>query len=192
MNWPRPRRGSLSLALTCLAGATLLAGCGGGGVDSGGLSLTDRNAAQEAMNALQASNIATQLVSMSTTAGLPPAACRVHLESRHPATFKVYVFWVPFVGPSSYTWLDMTITKNSAGDKFHLGSQAATLPSGFTLRGKTAIPIASNYDPLSMGGVRQERKNRAVLMAHAGDAFAKPGANCQVLMNGYLRLLPNA
>jgi hypothetical protein len=28
-------------------------------------------------------------------------------------------------------------------------------------------------------------------MAHGGNVFSKPGAKCQVLQNGYLRLVPN-
>ena len=179
------------LGLAGLAGAVALAGCGGG-VDSGGLSAGDRKAAQAAMDGLQGSNITTQLVSLSTTAGRVPAACRVHLESRDPLTFKVYVFWIPFIGPQAYTWLQMTLTKNVSEDRFHLGTAEAVSPSGVQLaNGEIVAPSASNYDPLSMGGKRQEQRNRRALKAHAGDVFSKPGANCQVLMNGYLRLVPN-
>jgi hypothetical protein len=77
-----------------------------GGADSGGFSAADRNAAQTAMNSLQTSNIPTQLINLSATAGLAPAACQVHLVSTKPHTFKVYVFWIPYVGPQSYSWLD--------------------------------------------------------------------------------------
>lgn len=179
------------LGLAGIVGAVALTGCGGG-VDSGGLSAKDRSAAQAAMNALQGSNITTQLVSLSTTAGRVPAACRVHLQSTSPRTFKVYVFWVPFIGPQGYTWLQMTLGENVAEDKFHLGTAEAVLPSGIQLPdGRIVAPSESNYDPLSMGGKRQVARNRQMLKAHAGDVFSKPGANCQVLMNGYLRLLPN-
>ncbi len=140
------------------------------------------------MDALQASNISRQLLTLSNTAGRAPAACRVRLQSKNPATFEVYVFWIPYVGPLSYTWLNMRIEENVAEDKFHLGS-AEVLPKAN--RGGTGAALGANYEPLSTGGARQMRQNHAVLMAHAGNVFSKPGANCQVLMNGYLRLLPN-
>ena len=37
----------------------------------------------------------------------------------------------------------------------------------------------------------QAEKSRELLEAHAAGTFAKPGAGCQVLMNGDLRLVPN-
>ena len=100
---------SARLALTGVACMAVLAGCGG--KDSGGLTVEDRNAAQLAMNALQTSNIPTVILNLTSTAGLVPATCRVRLESRDPHTFKVYLFWIPYVGPSAYSWLDMTITR---------------------------------------------------------------------------------
>jgi hypothetical protein len=44
---------------------------------------------------------------------------------------------------------------------------------------------------LSRYGPQQARKSHKTLVAHGGDAFAKPGATCQLLTNGSLRLLPN-
>ncbi len=87
----------------------------------------------------------------------------------------------------------MTITKDSAKDKFHLGAQEAVLPGGLQLaNGQVVAPTFSEYDtPLSQLGKRQRLKNARVLLAHAGDVFTKPTARCQVLMNGYLKLLPN-
>lgn len=181
------------LTLIGIVAATALAGCGSAGVDSGGLTAGDRNAAQAAMDALQTSNIPIQLVDLTATAGLPPAACRVRLESRSPSTFKVYVFWIPYIGPQSYSWLDMTITEDAARDKFHLGAAPAVLPSGNQLaNGSIVAPPLADYDtPLSKYGRRQVKINSQVLRAHAGDVFSKPGARCQVLNNGYLRLVPN-
>ena len=124
----------------------MLAGCGEG-VDSGGLTANDRNAAQAAMDALQASNISRQLVTLSNTAGRAPAACRVRLESKNPATFEVYVFWVPYIGPLSYTWLNMRIEKNVAEDKFHLGSAEVLRRQ---LRGGAALELRAS----STGGAR--------------------------------------
>jgi hypothetical protein len=124
------------------------------------------------MNMLQNSNISIQLVGLTTVAGLPPAACRVHLVSRNPSVFKVFVFWVPYIRTRPYSWLDMTLTNDPGRDRFHLG---------------TTRPVA---DPAA-GRRARARADRRALTAHAGQSFAKPGADCQVLMNGYLRLVPN-
>jgi hypothetical protein len=168
---PLSRR-ALAHGLLAAFGSAALSGCGGGGRDSGGLTAAERNDAQAAMNALQNSNIPLQLVGLTTVAGLAPAACRVHLSSRDPNTFKVYVFWVPFQRTRPYSWLEMTITKDPGRDAFHLG---------------TALPV----NPSTAGKRAQARIDRSVISAHAGDTFRKPGADCQVLMNGNLRLVPN-
>jgi hypothetical protein len=173
-------RSHLRLALAAGAAAAtaglVLTGCGGGGVDSGGLSSSDRKAAQNVLDTLQNTSIPTTLVSLTATAGLVPQACRVHLESRKPSTFKLFVFWKPYVPPGyapatnagaddvqqqSYSWIAATIGDNVNNDTFHLGHAPSALP-------------------------------RAKVMAsNAGNVFSKPGARCQVLQNGYLRLLPN-
>jgi hypothetical protein len=158
--------------LAASAAAVTLTGCGGAARDSGGLTAAERDDAQRAMNALQDSNIPIQLVGMTTVAGLAPEACRVHLVSRRPNTFRVYVFWVPYAPTRPYTWLDMRITKDPGNDTFHLG---------------TAQPVIGE----KAGRGERARADTRVLTAHAGTSFADPGADCQVLMNGYLRLVPN-
>jgi hypothetical protein len=180
-------------ALLTIACATLLTGCGGGGKDAGGLTAGDRDAAQAAMDALHGTNIPLQLVNLTSTAQRPPAACRVHLETRKPGTFTVYVFWTPYTGVQSYTWLNMRLTKDKTRDTFHLGTAAPVLPGGVLSTDKrSVVPGSIDYDtPLAGYGPQQDRKNRRVMLANAGDAFAKPGASCQVLMNGSLRLVPN-
>jgi hypothetical protein len=178
------------LALVGIASAVVLAGCGSG-TDSGGLTGGDRKAAQASFDALEGSNIPMQILAETATAGQIPAACRVHLVAKD--TFKVYLFWVPYVGPSSYAWLDMTITRDASQDKFHLGTAPSVLPGGLGVGGLEA-PVAGyiDYDrPLSKLGKQQAAVNRQALLDHAGDIFTKPGAPCEVLMNGYLRLLPN-
>ena len=160
------------MLLAASAAAAALTGCGGSARDSGGLTAAERDDAQRAMNALQSSNISIQLVGLTTVAGLAPAACRVHLVSRKPNMFKVYVFWVPFQPSRPYSWLEMKITKDPTRDTFRLG---------------TAQPIVGD----GAGRRERARADRRVLAAHAGDSFGKPGAGCQVLMNGYLKLVPN-
>jgi hypothetical protein len=179
-------------SVTIASAAVILSGCGSG-VDSGGLTSSDRAAAKAALDALRPSNIPKQLVDITSTAGRAPAACRVHLISRKAGTFKVYVFWIPYIGPQSYTWLTMTVAKDSSRDDFDLGTAPTVLPGGVQLPGgKTVAPPLVDYDtPLSQYGPRQAKINQRVLMSHAGTVFTKPGANCQVLMNGYLRLVPN-
>jgi hypothetical protein len=180
--------GGLSLSIVVLA----MAGCGGG-TDGGGLSAADRNAAQTAMNTLQGSNIPTQLVDLTATAGLVPAACQLHLVSRSPYTFDVYVFWIPFVGPQSYSWLSMRIGADPTNDRFHLGTAPAVLSGGGVQLGNgvTVPPTFADYDPLSAFGPRQNAINRRVMRAHSGDAFARPEGRCQVLKNGDLRFEPD-
>ena len=183
---------ALLAALLVVAGVVTLAGCGGG-VDSGGFTAADRNAAQAAMDALQGSNIPLQLINLTATAREAPAVCRVHLESRKPSTFNVYIFWIPYLGVQSYSWLNMTITGDPSRDTFHLGTAPVVLPGGvLSLDGKTVASGSADFDtPLALYGPRQARKNHQAVVAHGGDVFAKPGAKCQVLANGYLRLLPN-
>jgi hypothetical protein len=153
----------------------LLAGCGSSAVDSGGLTASDRNNAQAALDQLHGTNIPMQLLAMTATAGLVPHTCRVRLESKSPPTFKLFVFWVPYVGPQGYTWLDATITKDASKDKFHLGNAKAKFAT----------------DPQDGGSIPGALDVKQALAAHAGNIFTKPGASCRALMNGDLRLVPN-
>jgi hypothetical protein len=181
---PRQRATSVVKRLAVASiGAVMLAGCGHGRVDSARLSGNDESAAQAALNALRGSNISRLLVSLSFRAGLPPAVCRVHLESSNPLTLKVYVFWIPFIVAETYSWLSMTVTKNVSRDTFHLGAAAVVPPQGG--------PSPVYNTPLSAYGKRLDRLSGRVLLAHAGDVFSKPGASCQVLTNGSLRLVPS-
>jgi hypothetical protein len=178
------------LALVAVASVALLTGCG---TDSGGLTIEDRNAAQLAMNALQGSNIPTVILNLTSTAGQIPETCRVHLESRDPHAFKVYIFWIPYIGPAGYTWLDMTITKDPTQDKFKQGSAPSELEGGAGLGGRGVAPLADYDHPLKFTlGSRYKSVTQGVLKANApANVFSKPGAWCQVMKNGGLRLLPN-
>jgi hypothetical protein len=190
----RRRIGSRALAvLAAAAGVAAVAGCGSDGVDSGGMTVGDRKAAQASMDALRDSNISQQLVTFTETLQSVPAACRVHLVSRDPRTFEIYVFWVPWLGSESYTWLDMTITKDASQGTFTLGTEKPVLPGGRLLPdGHSVDPYSVDTTLLSRYGPEQARKNREVLTAHAGNVFSKPSARCRLLTNGTLRLVPNA
>jgi len=182
----------VTAALFAVACASLLAGCGGGGVDSGGLSGGDRGAARAALDGLSNTNISRQLVDITETVQNVPSACRVHLVSRDPHTFRVYVFWVPWLGSQSYTWLDLTITKDPSQGRFHMGTAKPVLPGGrLSPDGRSINPFSLDTTLLTRYGPAQARKNHEVLLAHAGNVFSKPTARCQVLMNGNLRLVPN-
>ncbi len=66
------------------------------------------------------------------------------------------------------------------------------LPGGrLTPNGQNVDPWSLDTTLLSRYGPEQAKKNRQVLMAHAGKAFSKPGAGCRLLTNGTLRLVPN-
>ncbi len=182
MGLPPPRARSPRAALTArsvlaLALATaVLAGCGGVRVDSGGFTTADRSAAQMALDVLRPSNIPLQLVNLTLVAGSIPV-CRLHLQSRSPSTFRVYLFWTPYNRLHTYTWLTMTLGPEASRDRFHLG----TAPGMANAAGAAVVTSPT---------AEQRRLDREVLIAHAGNVFAKPAARCQLLMNGYLRLLP--
>jgi hypothetical protein len=178
--------------MVAAAGALALAGCGSDGVDSGGLTAGDRKTAQRAVDSLQNSNISDQLVAITRWVQSAPAACRVRLASRNPSTFEVYVFWIPWLAATPYVWLNMNLTDDPRTSTFHLGTAQPVLPGGRLKRdGRTVNRASVDTTLLSRYGPEQARKSRQILRAHGGDVFAKPGARCQVLQNGSIRLLPN-
>jgi hypothetical protein len=187
------------LLIVAAAGVFALAGCAShvdglaqGPVDSGGLTAGERQAAQTTLDGLQNSNISFQLVSITKWVQRVPSACRVHLSSRNPTTFEVYVFWIPWLAAEPYAWLNMNLTTDPRRGTFHLGTVEPVLSGGRLKRnGRSISPGSIDTTLLSRYGPQQARKGRKILTAHAGDVFSKPGAMCQVLQNGSLRLLPN-
>jgi hypothetical protein len=188
--------------LLVTAAVVVLAGCSGhggdssglgkGAVDSGGLTVHERQAAQAALDGLQNSNIALQLVSITNWVQAVPAACRVRLVSRSPATFDVYVFWVPWLASEPYAWMNMSVTSDPREGTFLLGTVEPVLSGGRLKRNGRAIsPGSIDTTLLSRYGPRQAQRGREIMAAHSGGAFAKPGATCQVLRNGSLRLVPS-
>lgn len=170
-----------------------LAGCGNGSdaADPGGLTPAEQKTAQSAVDALQNSNISLQLVTITRWVQSAPAACRIRLVSRNPSTFEVYIFWIPWLAAAPYVWLDMNVTDDPHTSTFHLGTSQPVLPGGRLSRdGKTINRGSVDTTLLSRYGPLQARKSRQILVAHGGDVFAKPGARCQLLQNGSLRLLP--
>ena len=155
-----------------------LAGCASDAVDSGGLTAPERKTAQSAMDSLQNSNISLQLVTITRWVQSPPAACRIRLVSRNPSTFKVYVFWIPWLAAAPYVWLNMKVTDDPRTSTFHLGTAQPVLPGGRLNRdGRTINRASVDTTLLSRYGAQQARKSRQILVANGGDVFAKPGAS---------------
>lgn len=180
------------LLSVAVAGVLLLAGCSGDFADSGGLTGAERKTAQSAVDSLQDSNIAVQLVGITKWVQSAPAACRVRLVSQDPPTVEVYVFWTPWLAATPYVWLNMSVTDDPKTSTFHLGTTQPVLPGGrLNPDGQSVNRLSVDTTLLSRYGAEQEKKTRRLIAAHGGDVFAKPGAKCQLLQNGSLRLLPN-
>lgn len=190
MRW-RAIGGRARLLLPTAACVLALAGCGSEAVDAGGLTAGDRGAAQRAVDALAGTNIPLQLVAITRWVQNAPAACRIRLVSREPRTYEVYVFWIPWLAAQPYVWLTGTLTDDPQASSFHLGTADTALPGGrLNKDGRTVNRLSVDTTLLSRYGPQQARKSRQLLQAKGGDVFAEPGARCQLLENGSLRLLP--
>ena len=162
-------------------------------VDAGGLTARERAAAQAAMDSLQNSNIPLQLVAISRWVQGVPATCRVSLVSQSPSRYEVYFFWVPWLAAEPYVWLKLNVTSDLRTSTAHLGTLQPVLPGGrLKANGQSVNRLSVDTTLLSLYGPQQAKKGRELMTAHGGDVFAKPGATCQVLKNGNLRLLPSA
>jgi hypothetical protein len=161
------RRGWLgSLAVPVLVAA--LAGCGGGGhVDQGGFSAHDRVVAQLSLDTLEHTNIPNALISMASAADFPPAACFVHRLTTKPATFEVFVDWQPYNAYNAYEskrgdyiFVDGTVSADANAAAFHVAYAASSVP---------ALQAFALHQPK--------------------DVMTKPFEKCELLQNGYLRLV---
>ena len=146
------------LLIVTALGALALAGCGSDGVDSGGLTAHERTAAQSALDELQNSNLSLQLVTITRWVQNVPAACRIHLVSRNPNTYKVYVFWIPYLAVEPYVWLNMKVTNDPGTSTFHLGtSEPVLLPGGrlsANCRSVNPLSVDTTLGPGEAGGQR--------------------------------------
>jgi hypothetical protein len=156
----------------------------------GGLTAQERRDAQGAMDGLQDSNISLQLVTITTRwVQSVPTTCRIRLVSRHPSAYKVYLFWVPWLAAEPYVWLNMYVTNDPTTSTFRLGATQPVLPGGrLTKDGRKVNRLSVDTTLLSRYGAEQAKKGHQILLAHGGDVFAKPGATCEVLKNGAIRL----
>jgi hypothetical protein len=178
------------IVLAAAVGVLALGGCSGDSTDPGALTAKERKTAQSALDSLQDSNISLQLVAITRWVQSPPAACRTRLVSRSPRKLEVYVFWIPWLAASPYVWLNMNVTDDPHTSTFHLGTAQPVLPGGRLNRdGRTINRGSVDTTLLSRYGAPQARKSRQMLRAHGGDVFVGPGAPCQLLQNGSIRLV---
>jgi hypothetical protein len=157
--------GTLTMVVVALAGGAMTlvaAGCGGSSVDKGGFTSKQRQSAQTVLDGLKETSVPITLYSLTETADLPPAACKLHLVSGN--NYKLFVWWKPYqprVQSVSYTWFTATLTPNTALDKFH-------------------VEFSSGLAPMK----------QAVAAHTPAGVLAKPVENCEILESGNVRLLP--
>ena len=73
-----------------------------------------------------------------------------------------------------------------------LGTTQPVLPGGrLTRNGRSVNRLSVDTTLLSRYGPEQAKKGHEIMVAHAGDVLTKPGATCQVLKNGSLKLVPS-
>ena len=181
------------LLLAAAAGVLALAGCGSTPVAPDGLSSKDRKAAQAALDVLQDSNIATQLLNVTLQVENVPAACQIREVPQQPGTYQVYVFWIPWLAVEPYVWVTMNLTGDPHTSTFQLETTEPILPGGrLNKDGQTINRASIDTTLLSRYGADQAKKSQQMLREHGGDVFTMPSAKCQLLKNGSLRLLPSA
>ena len=110
------KAGVAQALLIAVAVATSLVGCGGGhsstGVDKGGFTQTQRDAAQTGLDTLQHMSVSAIVLQTTTSKGLP--VCRIHLARKSPAIFDLLLVWIPkgqyatSATGNRYAWLRMT------------------------------------------------------------------------------------
>ena len=180
------------LLAAAVAGALAAAGCGSeASSDPGVLGGSERKAAQKALDSLQGSNVALQLVTLTQWVQSVPTACRIRRASGNPDAFHVYVFWKPWLAAAPYIWLDMNVPADPRKGTYRLGTSAPVLPGGrLSKDGRAVVPGSVDTTLLSRYGPNQVKKGRELMLSNGGDVWKVPGADCQLLRNGSLRLLP--
>jgi hypothetical protein len=155
------------LGLVAVFGAAALAGCGTGGTDKGGFTAGDRDAAAKVLGLLARTSVYTAARTMSLTQGSPPTECLVHIQTRKPLTFRVFMSWVSQRPPGkvnaqarAYSWLEAV-----------MGPQG--LKQDYTLRSGNEV-------------------TEQALKAQYGDVLSKPVDKCLVLENQRFALLSSA
>ena len=156
--WP-PR-----LITGALAAAAMLAlaGCGSSKTDAGGFTKSDRLDAQRALDTLEYTSIPSAVLQISDESHVPNS-CTVHLQSKSPTTFRVFLTWIPrntdIANGDSYTWLEAIVSPTGEKPVFHMGNIPSDVPHDVAMR---------------------------QLESHYGTAMQLPYEKCEVLANGDL------
>jgi hypothetical protein len=159
--------GRLAAGVVIASSAVAAAGCGAGKTDEGGFTRSDRDAAAKVLGLLARTSVYTAAAKMSLTQGHPPTDCFVHIQTRKPLTFRVFMTWVS-ARPASeveaqaraYSWIEAVMGPKG-------------LKQDYTLRSGNEI---------SETGLR----------AQYGDVAEKPVDKCLVLENQRFALLSSA
>jgi hypothetical protein len=162
----------VGLACLCAVCGLVLAACGSGqSGDTGSDVFTDSQvkAAQTALDLLQETSIPRRIVAISYQSGVAPTTCSIVPNTSGNNTFKLYVAWasnVPGYTTIPKSVLEATISQDSSKqDSFGV----------HTFRTRFGKPV-----PLSV------QANATLARA----ALTKPNAQCTVLDNGVLKLVP--
>jgi hypothetical protein len=164
-----PRVGPAGLCAVC---AFLLAACGSSGstnTSTEALSDAQVKDARAALDLLQQTSIPRRVVAISYQSGVAPTTCSIVPDPSRSGVFKLYLAWasnVPGYTTTPKSVLEATINRDSA-EKDSFGVH--------TFRTRFGKPV-----PISV------QANASLARA----ALTRPNAQCTVLENGALRLVP--
>jgi len=161
-------------AAGCLAfSASLFTACGSGGTppSANGLSDSQLRAVQNAFDLLGRTGIPSRVVAISFQVGEAPTTCSVVPLPSNGSVFRLYVAWEatqPGFTMVPKSVLEATITQSSSqDDQFNV----------FTFQDRKGNP-----KPASV----------SVSASLTRAALTKPNAQCQVLEDGHLQLVPSS
>ena len=164
-----PRVGPAGVCAVC---AFLLVACGSGGNNNAStdvLSKAQVEDAQAALVLLQQTGIPRRVVAISYQSGVAPTTCSIVPDPSRSGVFRLYLAWasnVPGYTSTPKTVLEATINRDSpTRDSFGV----------HTFRTRFGKPV-----PISV------QTNASLARA----ALTKPNAQCTVLDNGALKLVP--
>jgi hypothetical protein len=158
---------ALALGAAASIGAAALAGCGSSEVDQGGFTASDRDAAAKVLGFLARTSVYTAARNMTLTQGALPTDCVVHIQSRKPLTFRVFMSWKSTrplakvqAQARAYSWIDAVMGSAGVKSDYKLGSGNET--------------------------------SEAALLAQYRDVLQKPVERCLLLENQRFALLSSA
>ena len=164
------------------------------GKAAAGAGKTAGDDAPAVLAALDGTNIALQLTTISTWVQNVPSTCRVRQAADDPRAYNVYVFWTPWLAAAPYVWLNMRIpAADPRSGSYSLGTADPVLAGGkLNPDGRTINPASVDTTILSRYGEEQARRGKALMTEHAGETLQPDGQDCRVLKNGALQLVEPA